>query len=130
MPVPLTQPASSVGAAQALALQGLPEMNLKNVNIENSILKAKKGITAVDADGVLLKNVRVIAETGPALTIYNSRNIAVEGLGYSETRGPVVRVLGPLTENIRLESKDFKNASQQVARGEDLNAAALTMEKK
>ncbi|WP_162053314.1 glycoside hydrolase family 28 protein [Pontibacter pamirensis] len=116
------------GADEAVALQGLPEMNLKNVNIENSVLKAQKGITAVDTDGISLKNVKVITENGPALTIYNSKNIDVRGLSYDETQGPVVKVLGPLTKNVKLESKDFKNASQQVSKGKDLSNTALTME--
>ncbi|MHA6249324.1 glycoside hydrolase family 28 protein [Pontibacter sp. CAU 1760] len=116
------------GAEQAIALQGLPEMNLKNVNIQNSVLKAKKGITAVDADGITLQNVRVITESGPALTIYNSKNIQVKGLTFDETKGPVVKVLGPLTQNVKLERKDFKNATQQVSRGKDLRNTALTLE--
>ncbi len=117
------------GADEAVALQGLPEMNLQNVNLENAVLKARKGISAVDTDGIRLKNVRVMAEQGPALTIYNSKNIAVEGLAYDETKGPVVKVMGPLTKNVKLESKDFKNASQQVSKGKDLGNNALTMEK-
>jgi len=116
------------GAAQAVALQGLPEMNLNNVRLENSILKATKGITAVDANGIELKNVKVIAEKGPALTIYNSKNINVDGLTFKENQEPVVKVLGPLTKNVKLESKDFINAAQQVSKGKDLNNAALTME--
>jgi polygalacturonase len=138
-PVPVTEETPSFkdiymknirvsGADEAVALQGLPEMNLQNVNIENAVLKAKKGITAVDADGIKLKNVKVMAEQGPALTIYNSKNIEVEGLAYDETQGPVVKVMGPLTKNVKLESKDFKNASQQVSKGKDLSNTALTME--
>ncbi|GAB3821946.1 glycoside hydrolase family 28 protein [Pontibacter rugosus] len=116
------------GAEQALVLQGLPEMNLKNVVLENATLKAKQGITAVDADGIKLINVKVIAEKGPALTIYNSKNIDVNGLTYKETQEPVVRVLGPLTQNVKLESKDFKDSSKQVSKGKDLSNTALTME--
>ncbi|AKD03742.1 glycoside hydrolase family 28 protein [Pontibacter korlensis] len=116
------------GAEQALALQGLPEMNLKNVSLENAVLKAKKGITAVDSDGIQLKNVKVLAEKGPALTIYNSKNIEVNGLTYGDTQEPVVKVLGPLTQNVKLESKDFKNTSTQVSKGKDLSNTALTME--
>lgn len=116
------------GADEAVALQGLPEMNLKNVKIENSILKATKGITAVDSDGIELKNVEVITEKGPALIIYNSKNVAVNGLKYKEGQEQVVRVLGPLTKNVKLESKDFKDASKQVSKGKDLSASALKLE--
>ncbi|PRY10912.1 polygalacturonase [Pontibacter ummariensis] len=116
------------GAEQALALQGLPEMNLKNVRLENAVLKAKKGITAVDADGIQLKNVKVLTEQGPALTIYNSKNIEVNGLTYKETQEPIVKVLGPLTQNIKLERKDFKDSAKQVSKGRDLSNTALSME--
>ncbi|WP_018479490.1 glycoside hydrolase family 28 protein [Pontibacter roseus] len=116
------------GADQALALQGLPEMNLQNVNIENAVLKAKKGITAVDSDGIVLKNVKVVTEQGPALTIYNSKNIDITGFTYNDSKEPVVRVLGPKTQNVRLEKKDFKDASKQVSKGKDLNSTALNLE--
>lgn len=139
-PVPVTEETPSfkdiymenirvAGAEQALVLQGLPEMNLKNVVLKNAILKAEKGITAVDADGIKLINVKVITEKGPALTIYNSKNIDVDGLTFKDTQEPVVKVLGPLTQNVKLESGDFKNALQQVSKGKDLNDTALTMEK-
>lgn len=138
-PVPVTEETPSfkdiymknirvAGAEQALVLQGLPEMNLKNVVLENAILKAKQGITAVDADGIKLINVQVINEKGPALTIYNSKNIDVNGLTYKETQEPVVRVLGPLTKNVKLESSDYKDAAKQVTKGKDLSNTALTVE--
>ncbi|MBF8963605.1 glycoside hydrolase family 28 protein [Pontibacter sp. FD36] len=116
------------GADEALALQGLPEMNLQNVNIENAVLKAKKGITAVDSDGIVLKNVKVEAEQGPALTIFNSKNIDITGFSYNEGKEPVVKILGPKTEKVRLEKKDFNNAAKQVSKGKDLTGTALNIE--
>jgi len=115
------------GADEAVALQGLPEMNLQNVRLENSYLKARKGISAVDASGIELKNVKVLTEQGPALTIYNSKNVKVEGLSFGNSQGPVVRVLGPLTQNVQLESKNFTNASTQINKGKELKASAITV---
>jgi len=116
------------GADEALVLQGLPEMNLQNVKLENSSLRAQKGISSVDADGIQLLNVKVIAETGPALTIYNSKNIDIQGLTFAETKSPVVKVTGPLTQNVKLNNKDFKNPSAQVSKGKDLSNKALVMQ--
>ncbi|WP_345163084.1 glycoside hydrolase family 28 protein [Nibribacter koreensis] len=115
------------GAAEAVALQGLPEMNLQNVNIENAYLKATRGISAVDATGITLKNVKVITEKGPALTIYNSKNVTVEGLTYNDTKEPVVRVLGPLTQNVKLNNKDFTNTASQISKGKDLGKTAVSI---
>jgi polygalacturonase len=116
------------GADEALALQGLPEMNLQNVKLENAILKAKKGISAVDADGIELKNVKVTVTKGPAISIYNSKNIKIEGLTYAETKEPVVKVTGPLTQNVKLENKDFKNPATQIAKGKELSGAAVKLD--
>jgi polygalacturonase len=116
------------GADEALALQGLPEMNLQNVKLENAVLKARKGISAIDSDGIELKNVKITVTKGPAVSIYNSKNIKIEGLTYAETKVPVVQVTGPLTRNVKLENKDFKNAATQIARGKDLNSAAVQLD--
>jgi len=116
------------GADKALVLQGLPEMNLQNVSLENAVLKAKQGISAVAADGITLKNVKVIPEKGPAITVYNSKNISIKGLTYIENKAPVVQVLGPKTQNVKLAKEDFKNAAIQVAKGKDLNSKALVLQ--
>ncbi|GGK85530.1 glycoside hydrolase family 28 protein [Rufibacter glacialis] len=116
------------GAAEAVALQGLPEMNLQNVNIENSYLKATRGISAVDATGITLKNVKVITEKGPALTIYNSKDVKVQGLTFNQTKEPAVKVMGPLTKNVKLESKDFASAATQISKGKELNKAAVLLQ--
>ena len=115
------------GADKALVLQGLPEMNLQNVSLENATLKAKNGVSAVDANGITLKNVKVIPETGPAITVYNSKNIDISGLSFSEINSPVVQVLGPKTQNVKLDKEDFKNIATQVIKGKDLEDKALVL---
>ena len=117
----------ATGSGVAAQFQGLPEMNLKNVRLENSVLEAKEGITLIDADGLVLSNVRVLQEKGPAFTIYNSKNVALNKLSYANTTAPVVRVLGPLTRNISLENKDFTDVSSQISRGKELSANAVTI---
>ncbi|MBC3541168.1 glycoside hydrolase family 28 protein [Rufibacter sediminis] len=116
------------GADEAVALQGLPEMNLQNVNIADSYLKARRGISAVDASGISLKNVKVITEKGPALTIYNSKDIQVQGLTFNQNKEPVVKVMGPLTKNVKLESKDFASAATQISTGKELGKAAVSLQ--
>ncbi|RNI22076.1 glycoside hydrolase family 28 protein [Rufibacter latericius] len=116
------------GADEAVALQGLPEMNLQNVNIENSYLKARRGISAVDASGISLKNLKVITEKGPALTIYNSKDINVQGLTFNQTKEPAVKVMGPLTKNVKLNNKDFTSAATQISKGKDLGKTAVSMQ--
>ncbi len=109
---------TATGSNTAAMFQGLPEMNLSNVSLENAVLETKNGITMIDADGVKLTNVQVLAAEGPTLTIYNSKNVAVSGLAYGDTSGEVVRLLGDKTQNVTFEQEDFTNAQQQITSGQ------------
>lgn len=118
---------TATGSGQAAMFQGLPEMSLKNVKLENVVLEAKKGITLVDAEEITFSNVKVLAETGVALTIYNSRHVNVSGLAFRDSGAPAVKVLGPLSENIVFENKDFKEVSQQIMTGNSAGTKAFSM---
>ncbi len=83
---------------------GLPEMSLKNVSLENAVFEAEEGITAIDADGLKLTNVRVLSKDA-ALTLYNSKNVEVSGLKFAENDQPAVRVMGKGSENINLSKR-------------------------
>ncbi len=100
------------------SFMGLPEMKLENVVLENAVLQAKKGITAIDADGLQLINVKVISEDTP-LTIYNSQNVTVDKFAFGENDGPAVKVLGK-SSNINLDQKDFSDrAKVSIGKGLD-----------
>ncbi|WP_057937400.1 glycoside hydrolase family 28 protein [Algoriphagus resistens] len=103
----------------AAFFMGLPEMQLENVRLENAILEAKKGITAIDTDGLELINVRVLGTDGTPLTIYNSQNVNVEQFAYETKDEPAVKVLGR-SSNVQLDKKDFADASQvSISKGSE-----------
>lgn len=105
---------TATGSKTAALFQGLPEMNLENVKLENAVLETENGITMIDSKNIELDNVTVYAENGPTLTVYNSKDVDVSGFTYRESRDPVVRVLGALTQNVTFDTKDFKNAGSQI----------------
>lgn len=91
------------GSGVGANFQGLPEMNLQNVVLENATLEAEKGIIAVDTDGLILKGVKVIPGQGSALTLYNSKNVEVEDFTYEMGEGDPILILGKLSKDIQLE---------------------------
>ncbi len=115
------------GSNTAAFFQGLPEMSLQNVSLENSILETEKGITMIDSDAITFKNVTILAEDGPALIIYNSKNVDVKGLAYKNSQEPVVKVLGQKSGNIQLDKGSFTNAGAQVYKGKELNGSAVSL---
>ena len=115
------------GSKTAAFFQGLPEISLKNVSLENAVLEAEKGITMIDSDEIKLKNVTILTEEGPALIIYNSKNVDVNGLAFKNSQEPVVRVLGKKSDNIKLDKSSFNNAEGQVYKGKELKERVVSL---
>ncbi|RYF77269.1 MAG: glycoside hydrolase family 28 protein, partial [Cytophagaceae bacterium] len=64
------------GAKKGIFIRGLPEMAVKNINMENLVLVAEKGIELIDASGISLNNVKLITEeTKPVIYVENSSQL-------------------------------------------------------
>ncbi|MES2240175.1 MAG: glycoside hydrolase family 28 protein [Bacteroidota bacterium] len=94
----------------AAFFMGLPEMNLKNVSLENAVFETKKGIKAIDANGLTLSNVKIVASDDYALTLYNSKKVKTSGIIVDKSKA-AIRILGSKTENIQFDKKDFPNTN-------------------
>jgi hypothetical protein len=91
------------GAMQAIFLQGLPEMNLENVHLDNIQMEADKGLTCVDADHVEINGLKLITKKLPALEFTNSRNVNVENCILPGIAGNIISINGNRTKNIFLK---------------------------
>ncbi|MHA6279671.1 glycoside hydrolase family 28 protein [Salinimicrobium sp. CAU 1759] len=116
-----------VDSHKAAFFMGLPEMNVKNVRLSNSVLEAKSGITAIDTDGIELINVKVISENDAALTLYNTKNVKVEDFSFAENGKTPVRVLGKLTENVQFQKSDFSAVAKQIQQDKEVSQKAVTI---
>ncbi|MFC5625152.1 glycoside hydrolase family 28 protein [Algoriphagus winogradskyi] len=109
----------------AAFFMGLPEMKLENVRLENAVLQAKKGITAIDAAGLELINVKVFGTDEVPLTIYNSQGVKVSGFTFEDNGKAAVRVLGTST-NVEFDQADFRSADQ-IIKGNGLSESAIKL---
>ncbi|MFL1013454.1 glycoside hydrolase family 28 protein [Flavisericum labens] len=110
----------------AAFFMGLPEMSLKNVSLENSTFQTKKGITAIDADGITLSNVKVISSNDYALTVYNSKNVSVSGFSFSKSKNSV-KILGAKSGNIEFDKNDFSDSKTQLKQGKEVDIKAFKL---
>ncbi len=117
----------TTGSGKAAFFMGLPEMNLLNVHLENSVFEADQGITAIDVDGLVLTNVKVLSPDDNALTIYNGKNVTVKDFAFAEEGKTPVRVLGNKSENIKFQKKDFKASEEQVFRDGEVRKNAVNI---
>ena len=95
------------GAARAAILQGLPEMNLNNVTIENAVLEADRGMEFFDSDGIQLKNVFVKTTKGPVLSITDTKNLTIEKFRFEKEGAEKVLIRGGTSGNIHFKDVTF-----------------------
>ncbi len=115
------------GAGRALFLQGLPEMNLENVRLENITIEADKGGEVIDAKGIHMKNVEIKAADGPVLSFRNAKDVQVLNFDYQSEEQTVVKVEGLWSDNIRLDKASFDNVDQQIQVGKHVEKDAVKL---
>lgn len=103
------------GAEKAVFIRGIPEMHIKNIELKNMVLQAKKGIDISEATGISFKNVEVVpAETNPVADVLNSSNVSFDKLIYPLSSDLLFRVGGERTENISVTNTNISPAKQKV----------------
>ncbi|MEQ8809598.1 MAG: glycoside hydrolase family 28 protein [Imperialibacter sp.] len=117
----------SVNSGVAGFFQGLPEMNLKNVNLDNVYLSGKKGVSIIDADGMSFKDVTVVVAEGNPFTIYNSHNLTFSGFKVVSGEGKPVSIQGAKTNNLTFLKADFSSPTKQMLIGEGVDSKAVKM---
>lgn len=106
------------GAYQAVFLQGLPEMNLQNIEISNLIAKAENGFSIIDANSIKITNAKLDIEKPTVFEIYNGKNIAFKNIEFNSTSSKAVTVDGEASANIELTSSKNLDFSNKTTVGE------------
>jgi len=92
------------GAQQALYLQGLPELNLENVTMENIDMSAENGLTCIDSKNITIKNLRLEVANEPALLFVNSSDVNIINFTVAEDGDSLYDVSGDRSRNITVET--------------------------
>ena len=117
------------GALLGIQLQGLPEMNLENVELENITIEADNGMTCADAKNVKIKNLTLLTKKTPVIDFMNSINVSVDGLKIKSGIAPMIQILGQSTGNIVFRNSGISNPEKQVVIGNEVAKNAVKIEK-
>jgi len=118
------------GAEKAIFFRGLPEMNIKDVHLENVTIKAKKGIEIIEAAGIFLKNVNVITDnTSPVVMIQNGSNINISNLSYPANSKVLFDVSGEKSKGVKISATDVSKAKTASVLGTEVDKKALEISK-
>jgi polygalacturonase len=113
------------GALQAVFLQGLPEMNLENIELRNLLLEADNGFSIIDANGVKIEDVKLITKNKTGFEFLNSKNVDIKGLDYNFASSPAITVNGERSENITLNSSGRNTMKNFTVIGADVPVGAV-----
>jgi DNA sulfur modification protein DndE len=116
------------GADRAVVLNGLPEMPIRDMVLENVTVLSRRGATIADADGVRLENCRIEPRTGPVLHVIQSRNVTVSGGPAPADSVVFLRVTGDKSESIRIRGIGFRGKGPTVETDGDASPAAVILE--
>ncbi|MFP9114550.1 glycoside hydrolase family 28 protein [Flavobacterium sp. RHBU_3] len=91
-------------AGRAMFFNGLPEMPIDNINVQDIIITAKKGAELVESENINLKNIKIMVAQGPALKLKNVKNVQVEGFETDTATATAFEVEGSRSANITIKS--------------------------
>lgn len=89
------------GAAKAIFIRGLPEMNIRDISLENISITAQKGIECTEAQNIIFKNVTVQAiDATPLIDIQQSSKILFDHFSTKVSSPLMLRIGGERSGNI------------------------------
>jgi polygalacturonase len=113
------------GANQAVFLQGLPEMNLENIEITNLKAKADKGFTIVDANGIKITNATLDIKDSAIFDVFNVKNMSVKNVDFNSTSPKAISINGEASAKIELTSSANTNLSKKTFIGKSVPKGAV-----
>jgi polygalacturonase len=92
---------------RAMYFNGLPEMKINNINVENVVITSTYGAELSESENIVFKNVKIIPCKGEALLLNNVDGLTVESFQYPGDMKDVVKMAGK-NNNINLP-ENLKN---------------------
>ena len=98
----------SRNARRAMFFNGLPEMNISNIHLENAYITAQFGATLCESNNINFKNIHVYPQSGPALILQNVKDFVLKDFYFPDNMTQVVKISGKssniqIPENIEKE---------------------------
>lgn len=101
------------GAGRAMYFNGLPEMKIKNIYIDNvSIINAQSGIVINQADNVAITNTTVEPAQGNVITLTGASNIEIKELHTKPQTAQAA--IGSGCSDIKIVSSDIKRENTTI----------------
>ena len=98
----------SRNAHRAMFFNGLPEMKISNIQVENAIITATYGAELNNSKDIVFKNIYVEPTIGPALRLNRIENFKAENFTYPEKLENAIEMKGEENKNIIISNIQLK----------------------
>lgn len=103
------------GAKRGIFVRGLPEMNVKNVLMENIIIQADTGMYSEEGDGFSFKNLTLLTkDTNPVINLLNSKRMSFDNVKYKQNSENLFMISGETSQDFRLINTDVSKAKTDI----------------
>ena len=104
------------GAEEGIFVRGLPEMNIREIYLENMVLKAAKGVELAEAQEVHLTDIRLVTSNpDPVIYVENSSRLSFDHISYNPGAGLLFSINGDKCSAIRVRDTDGSKAVRKAA---------------
>lgn len=104
----------SRNARRAMLFNGLPEMKIENINVENVTITSNIGAELAESKNIHFKNIKITPQNGPALILKNVSDFSLTEFEYPASLKEVINMSGD-NKNIQLPqtlSKELVHATK------------------
>ncbi|MDH7605130.1 MAG: glycoside hydrolase family 28 protein [Melioribacter sp.] len=113
-----------IGAEDAVVLQGLPEMPIKNIVLNNVFMTSKKGISMFDAEEIIIKDTKIISNE-PVIKISQSKNVTIENFDSPSLNNVLLQLQGDKTAAIYLKGINASEIMNKTKFADDVKKDVL-----
>ncbi len=113
------------GAHRAMLFNGLPEMPVKGIALDNVSITAATGAMMINADSISLSHVSVMTPAGPVITLIQSSTISLRQFEYFSGAHPVLKVDGERSNNISVQGANLSQSKGDIVLGKSVNPKAV-----
>jgi DNA sulfur modification protein DndE len=112
------------GAGQAVRINGLPEMPVKRITLENVSITSERGLSFVDVDSLRIRSCSFLPRIGPVVVLDECRDVTVEGVSYGGAE-VFLSVGGERTEDVRLIGLELPKVKKALDLGAKVRPGAV-----
>lgn len=114
------------GAYQGIFMQGLPEMKLDNIRLENILIESDYGMICTDTQHVKIKNLTLITKKTPAIDLKNCNDVQFDSLVEQSGQFPFIQISGTRTKRIDFKNAGLTHSAQQISIKEEVAKTEIT----